>query len=254
MKLATWNVNSIRAREALVLAWVRRHEPDVLCLQETKVVDDDFPAEPFQRLGYTVAAAGQRTYNGVAILSRRPLRDPVVGLVGARPTEDKRLLAATVDGVRVLCAYVPNGKSTESPSFRDKLAWLGRLRETLDASCRPEADVAVVGDFNVAFDERDVWDPERFRGQLFFTDEERAALGRVLEFGLFDAYRHHHAERAFTWWDYRGAGFERDLGMRIDHVLLSASALARCRSATIDVEARRGERPSDHAPVVVELE
>jgi len=253
VRIASWNVNSIRVRELLVADWLRRHEPDVLCLQETKVEDDDFPTDELQRLGYGVAMSGQRTYNGVAILSRRPLRDIAVGLVGDTPRAEKRLIGATIDGIRVLSAYVPNGKAVGSPSFRAKLEWLHRLRATLAA--RGDSQVVLVGDFNIARDDRDVYDPEAFRGQLHFHPEEHAALDHLLEFGLLDAFRlHEPAGGHYSWWDYRGTSLRRDHGLRIDYVFLSQSLAARCTACSIHKEERQRERPSDHVPVMVELE
>ena len=255
MKLATWNVNSIRARELLVIDWLRRNEPDVLCLQETKVVDDDFPTDELQRLGYSVAMAGQRTYNGVAIVSRRPLHEVSVGLWDDAPDADKRLIAATVDGIRIVSVYVPNGKAVDSPAFEYKLSWLARLRQTLDKGLAPDAEVAVCGDFNVALDERDVYDPDAFRGKLHFHPDEHAAIQRLLRFGLVDAYRLHHSEGGqYSWWDYRGGGFRRDQGLRLDYAFISQELAARCTGVTMDREERRRDRPSDHIPVVVDFE
>jgi exodeoxyribonuclease III len=253
LKIATWNVNSIRAREARVAAWLERVEPDVLCLQETKVVDEDFPTEAFQRLGYSVAMAGQKSYNGVAIASRLPMSDVRVGLPGDGATAEKRLIGATVAGVRVLSAYVPNGKSVALPSFRQKLDWLARLEELIGAEARSE--LALAGDFNVARETRDVYDPAALEGQLHFHPEERRAMQALLDTGLSDAFRLHHAEAGrFSWWDYRGGGFRRNLGLRIDYILLSRPLADRCSAAYMDVEERRGERPSDHVPVVAEIE
>lgn len=254
MKIATWNVNSIRAREQLVVDWLRRTEPDVLCLQETKVVDDDFPTDELQRLGYSVAMAGQRTYNGVAILSRDTVRDISVGLHDDAPEAERRLIAATVAGIRIVCVYVPNGKAVDSPSFPHKLEWLRRLRETLDRGPGPDQDVVVCGDFNIAPDERDLFDPDERRGQVHFHPDEHAALAHLLEFGLVDAFRLHHSEGGlYSWWDYRAASFRRNAGMRIDLVLVTRTLAARCLSAHMDVEERRREKPSDHIPVVVEI-
>ncbi len=252
MRIATWNVNSIRVRELHVADWLRRHEPDVLCLQETKVEDDDFPTDELQRLGYAVAMAGQRTYNGVAILSRRPMRDVRVGLKDDDTKAEKRLIAATIDDLRILSAYVPNGKSLDSPNFRAKLDWLDRLRATLAA--RDDSGVVLVGDFNIARDDRDVYDPEAFRGQLHFHPDEHAALDRVLELGLVDAFRlHEQAGGHYSWWDYRGTSLRRNHGLRIDYVFLSHSLADRCTECAIHRDERHRERPSDHVPVVVEV-
>jgi exodeoxyribonuclease III len=254
VKVATWNVNSIRARLDHALDWVERVKPDVLCMQETKVVDDDFPTDEFMRLGYGVAMAGQLSYNGVAILSRLPMKDLSIGLLGQPESADKRAIAATIAGIRIFSVYIPNGKSVSSPSFQEKLAWLGSLRETLDARADPQADVLVCGDFNIATDERDLYDPEAFRGKTHFHPDEHRALAHVRDFGLTDAYRLFHAEGGvYSWWDYRAGGFRKNEGMRIDYVYLSASLAARCTSATMDVEPRRLDKPSDHIPVLVEL-
>jgi exodeoxyribonuclease-3 len=239
----------------LVADWLRRIEPDVLCMQETKVVDDDFPTDELMRLGYAVAMAGQKTYNGVAIVSRLPIKDVVVGLDGDGPTAEKRLIAATVGDVRVLSAYVPNGKSITSPDFQKKLDWLARLEQTLRKQSPDCSKLAVCGDFNIAPDERDVFDVEAMRGQVHFHPDEHRALAKLVEFGLVDAFRLHHEQgQLFSWWDYRGGGFRKNEGLRIDLVLLSKDLAARCTHAEIDVEERKRDRPSDHTPVVVELE
>jgi exodeoxyribonuclease-3 len=251
--IATWNVNSIRARERLVLDWLARVGPDVLCMQETKVVDDDFPREELLRLGYGVASAGERSYNGVAIAARKPLRDVAVGLHDDAPDAPRRLIAAGVGDLTVLSAYVPNGKHVASPAFPEKLRWLERLRETLDRRHAGQ-NVVLCGDFNVAPEARDVFDPERLRGQLHFHPDEHRALGRVLDFGLVDAFRLHDPEAGrYSWWDYRGPALRRNLGLRIDLILVARALVERCVSARIDADARRAETPSDHAPVLVEI-
>jgi len=255
VKIATWNVNSIRARADLVADWLRRTEPDVLCLQETKVVDDDFPTDELMRLGYAVAMAGQKTYNGVAIVSRLPIKDVVVGLDDDGPSAEKRLIAATVGDVRVMSAYIPNGKSITSPDFRKKLDWLARLKRTVQKQAPDCSKLALCGDFNIAPDERDVFDVEAMRGQIHFHPDEHRALGELMELGLVDAFRLHHQEgKLFSWWDYRGGGFRKNEGLRIDLVLLSKDLAERCARAEIDVEERKRERPSDHTPVVVEID
>lgn len=253
LRIATWNVNSIRVREPHVSDFLRRQEPDVLCLQETKVVDEDFPTDEFQRLGYAVAMAGQRSYNGVAIVSRLPFTDVRVGLVDDPPDAERRLIAVTVRGVRVYSAYVPNGKEVGAPSFRAKLAWLDRLGATLDAA--GELPAVIGGDFNIARDERDVHDPVAYRGQLHFHPDEHAALERLLARGFQDAFRlHEPAGGHYSWWDYRGASLARNQGLRIDYLFLATSLVARCRAARMHPEERRRDRPSDHVPVVVDLD
>jgi exodeoxyribonuclease III len=255
VRIATWNVNSIRARHDLVLDWTSRHAPDVLCLQETKVTDDEFPVNAFQRLGYSVAMAGQRSYNGVAILSRQPMTDVRIGLIDDPPDAPKRLIGATIGDVRVFSAYVPNGQVVDSPPFVEKLRWLERLRALLDARHDSGENLVLCGDFNVARDERDVFSPERFAGKLHFSLEERRALEHVIGFGLVDVFRRHHDQRGhFTWWDYRAGAFRLNQGLRIDYAFLTPPLAQRSTSVTIDVDTRRREKPSDHVPVVVELE
>jgi exodeoxyribonuclease-3 len=254
VKIVTWNVNGIRARVDAVAGWLERHEPDVLCMQETKVVDDDFPFEELSRLGYQVALSGQASYNGVAIAARSPLSDVQVGLFDDGPDAEKRVLSATVAGVRIVDVYIPNGKSVELPSFRDKLRFLERLRTTLDTHATPETPLVLCGDFNVAREARDVFDPVAMRGRLHFHPEEHAALDRVLAFGLFDAYRALHEDAGrYSWWDYRGGDFRNNRGLRIDYLFLSEPLRARLESAEHDVEPRRAPKPPAHAPVVVEL-
>jgi exodeoxyribonuclease-3 len=254
VRIASWNVNSIRAREQAVFGWLRAQEPDVLCMQETKVEDDDFPTDEFLRLGYEVVMAGQPTYNGVAIAARLPIKDVRVGLAGEAPAAERRAISATIDGVRYLNVYVPNGRAVGTPTFAQKLAWLERLRGTLDEWAVPTEELVVCGDFNVARDERDLFDPEAFRGRVHFHPDERSAVERVLDFGLVDVFRHFHREAGcYSWWDYRAGGFARDQGLRIDYVFATQALLARCTGALIDVEPRRVDKPSDHAPVVVEI-
>jgi exodeoxyribonuclease-3 len=254
VKLATWNVNSIRARVDVVAAWLERARPDVLCMQETKVVDDAFPIEAFTRLGYSVQKTGQPTYNGVAIASRLPLEDVCIDLPGGDDKE-RRLIAATVSGLRVVNVYVPNGKSVTSPSFQFKLEWLRRLRTWLDRSAGAGQKVLVCGDFNVAREPRDVFDPVRLDGQLLYHPEERRALEHFLEFGFEDLYRRHHdAAGQFSWWDYRAGALRLNRGFRIDYVFATRPLAELCRSAEIDAAPRKGDKPSDHAPVVVELD
>ena len=256
MKIVSWNVNSIRARAEIVRDFLARVQPDVLCMQETKVVDDEFPTEEFGRLGYGVAFAGQRTYNGVAIASRLPLTDVRVGLFDDTADAERRLIAATIAGVRVINAYVPNGKGVDLPSFREKLRWLERLRITLDTlSPGPDAAIVLCGDFNVAREDRDVYAPDRMRGRLHFHPEEHKALGRLLDFGLFDSLRERNASPGlYSWWDYRGGDFRENRGLRIDYVFVTAPLRARLRDAGIDREPRKLDKPSDHAPVFIELD
>lgn len=254
MRIATWNINSLRARQDLVLDWLGRVQPDVLCLQETKVTDDEFPTDEMQRMGYATVMAGQKSYNGVAIVARRLMRNVRIGLLDATPDEDKRILSATIGKIQIFSCYVPNGKSLESPDFETKLAWLGRLRKTLDAWADPGKDVVVCGDFNIARDERDLFDPSLFVGQTHFHPREHAALDEVLAFGLVDTFRQLHPEAGrYTWWDYRAGSFQKDLGMRIDYMFASKSLAARCQSVKLDVDERGKDKPSDHIPVVADF-
>jgi exodeoxyribonuclease III len=255
VKIATWNVNGIRARVDSVGDWLARHEPDVLCMQETKVIDDDFPFEGLTRLGYVVTVSGEPGYNGVAIAARHPLSDVRIGLADDGPEAERRTLWATVLGVTVASVYVPNGKNVALPSFVEKLRWLERLRLTLDVNRNPAGALVLCGDFNVAREDRDVFDPLRMRGQLHFHPDEHRALARLLDFGLVDAFRQlHPEERRFSWWDYRGGDFRANRGLRIDYVFLTSSLSARLKRAEIDASPRRLPKPSDHAPVLVELE
>lgn len=255
MRIATWNVNSVRARLDRVLGWLAAANPDVACLQETKVVDADFPFDAFRAAGWHVVVHGQKTYNGVAIVARAEPTDVVRGMGDGDPDAEARLIAATVAGVRLVDVYVPNGQEVGSPKYAYKLRWLARLRAFLDSNCKAEQPLVVCGDFNIAPDDRDVWDVEKWRGQCLFSDAEKEALRHVAAFGLADALRLRHAEAGlFTWWDYRMGAFHRGWGLRIDHFLVTPSVAARLRSVTIDREARKGEQPSDHAPVVLELD
>jgi exodeoxyribonuclease-3 len=251
VKIATWNVNSIRARQDAVLDWLGRNEPDVLCMQETKVVDDEFPTDEFLRLGYAVATAGQKTYNGVAIAARLPLLDVTIGLDGEEDAIDKRAIAVTVDGTRIYSVYVPNGKSPLLPAFQEKLAWFARLAGTVSVASQRYPALAVCGDFNVAPADRDVYDPDAMRGQLHFHPDEHRALENVFAVGLVDVFRRHHDEgEQYTWWDYRAGSFRRNVGLRIDLILATKGLADRCVAAEIDVEPRRGDKPSDHTPVI----
>ena len=250
IRVATWNVNSIRVREAAVRGWLERHAPDVLCLQETKVVDEKFPRAGFEALGYQIAAAGQPTYNGVAILSRHPIEQRVDALPGDGADAPRRYLAATIAGLRIVNVYVPNGDTVGSDKYKFKLDWLGRLRAALDA-VEHRADLLVCGDFNVAPEPRDVYDPAAVENDVLFHAEARRALADVLAWGLSDAFRLHHDEAGqFSWWDYRLNAFKRKMGLRIDHILVSAPLARRCTGCVIDVEPRAATQPSDHAPVV----
>ena len=252
--IATWNVNSLRARLPRVEQWLAVHQPDVLCLQETKQPDRTFPSPLFESLGYDTAHHGDGQWNGVAIASRIGLVDVRRGFGSAEDAEGCRLVAATCGAVRVHSVYVPNGRSLDSEHYVAKLAWLARLRRFLDETCDPAGPVAVCGDFNVAPHDRDVWDPAQLEGCTHVSVPERAALEEVEAWGPVDVVRAFHgAEALYSWWDYRGGAFHRGHGMRIDLVLVTRVLAERCVAAWIDREARKGVKPSDHAPVVVEI-
>ena len=252
MKLATWNVNSLKVRLPQVIEWAGRHRPDVLCLQETKLEDGKFPREEIAAAGYQILCTGQKTYNGVAILSLLEGTDCVTAIPDFDDVQ-KRVVAATVSDVRVICAYIPNGENVESDKYQYKLKWLRAFREWLKAEIARHPKVAVLGDYNIAPDERDVYDPKAWEGQVLFSEPERDAFKGLLALGFHDAFRlFEQPDRSFTWWDYRMNSFRRKLGLRIDHILLSEPLAKTCTTCTIDVEPRKNERPSDHAPVVVE--
>jgi exodeoxyribonuclease-3 len=253
LRIATWNVNSIRARRERLLRWLEREAVDVLCLQELKVSDEEFPALDLQALGYHSAVFGQKTYNGVAILARERPRDVERGFGAPDGEEDEqaRLIAGTVAGVRVLCAYFPNGGSLGSEKWSYKLSWMTRLRAHLDRRYDPDQPLALCGDFNVAPEARDVHDPAVWEGSVLFHPEARAALRDVAGFGLEDVVRRHHEEGGlFSWWDYRMLAFPKGRGLRIDHIYTTRTLADRSRDAFIDRDERKGELPSDHAPVV----
>lgn len=250
MVVVTWNVNSIRARLGRLIPWLERHQVDVMCLQETKVVDQDFPFEELEHLGYTPLSFGQKTYNGVAIASRLPIFEVQRGLPGDE-TGQARLLAAQVGEVAVVNVYVPNGQEVGTEAYAFKLRWLAKLKDFLAERFSPEDKLLLCGDFNVAPEEADVWDPEGLRGKILFSDPEREAFRQLLRWGLVDCLRLRHPHGAFyTWWDYRQGAFHRGWGMRLDHVLATAPLAANCQDVVVDREARKGEKPSDHAPVV----
>lgn len=254
MRLATWNVNSIRKRMPRLLAWLEATRPDVVCLQETKVEDATFPSLELRAAGYEVAAIGERTYNGVAVLSKVGLDAVVAGMRDGADDAQARFLGATVQGIRVVSVYVPNGRTVGSEHFAYKLEWLARLRRWLEANADPGAPLVVCGDFNVAPEPIDVHDPAAWEGQVLFHPDERAALRRVVDWGLVDLYRKHHPEGGrFSWWDYRQLGFPKNRGLRIDHVLGTDAIAQRCTAAEIEREMRKGKEPSDHAPVAVEI-
>jgi exodeoxyribonuclease-3 len=253
LKLATWNVNSLKIRLPQLLPWLQGCAPDVVCLQETKTEDANFPVTELGAAGYRSLYCGQKGYNGVAILTRAPLQDTALCIPGFAD-EQKRVVAATIDDIRVVCLYVPNGESIGSPKYAYKLNWLAAVHGWLGAELKRYPRLAVLGDYNIAPEPCDVYDPRLWEGKVLFSEPERAAFARLLELGLRDSFRlFEQPEKSFTWWEYRLRAFQRNLGLRIDHILLSDELAARCTGVTIDREMRALERPSDHAPVVAEV-
>jgi exodeoxyribonuclease-3 len=249
MKIASWNVNSIRARQERLVAWLEAAKPDVLCLQELKCEDAKFPEAELRALGYHAAWHGQKTYNGVAILAREPLADVVRGIQDGAEPPQSRVIAATVRGVRIVSIYAPNGQSVGSEAYHYKLHWYARLRNYLDTNHKPGQPLVVTGDFNVAPEDRDCHDPKLWEGQTLFSGPEKAAL-----IELSDTIRKHHAEPGrYSWWDYRSLSFPKNKGLRIDHLFATAPLYEKCTAADIDREARKGKQPSDHAPVWAEF-
>lgn len=254
MKIVTWNVNSIRAREERLAAWLDTNRPDLVCLQEIKVSDEVFPRERIRALGYEAAVHGQKTYNGVAVLAREPLVQVRCGLRDGVDDPQARLIDVRAAGVRVICVYVPNGQVVGSDKWTYKLQWFERLGAYLARECDPREPLAVCGDFNVAFDELDVARPEEWRDTVLFHEEAREQLGRLCAWGLRDVFREKNpAGKIYSWWDYRALGFQKNNGLRIDHVLVTEPLAMRCVSARVDREERKGKQASDHAPVIVEF-
>jgi exodeoxyribonuclease-3 len=254
LKVATWNVNSLRVRLPHVLKWLEREQPDLLALQETKLKNEDFPADTFRDYGYFATFSGQSAYNGVAILSREPPSVVSLGLGGHYADEQKRVLGATFGALRLWSLYVPNGQSVDSPKFEYKLEWLAALRVLLADELARHPALLVVGDFNIAPDDRDVYNPAAWEGKVLCTPAERAALAALGALGLRDAFRlFEQPERIFSWWDYRAGAFRRNQGLRIDLVLASQALSQTCTGCRIDREPRGWERPSDHVPVVAEF-
>ncbi len=253
MRIATWNVNSLKVRLGQLLDWIQLGAPEVICLQETKLDDPKFPVDEIEAVGYKVAFSGQKTYNGVAICSRTPCSDMVRGIPGYAD-EQKRIIAATVGTMRVVDAYVPNGQSVDSDKYRYKLEWLSAFTQWLDGELAQYPELAVVGDFNIAPEPADVHDPKAWEGQVLFSEPEREAFRRLIDLGFVDSFRlFDQPEKSFTWWDYRLNAYKRGMGLRIDHILLSPSLAERCREVSIVKDMRALERPSDHAPVVADI-
>ncbi|NLD76892.1 MAG: exodeoxyribonuclease III [Acidimicrobiales bacterium] len=254
MRIATWNINSLKARMERVEAWLADVAPDVVCLQETKLADAAFPALSFQALGYESAHHGEGRWNGVAILSRVGLTDVETGFGPDDPDPEARLIWATCGGIRVASAYVPNGRALDHDHYRYKLDWLANLRAQLDQGYDPTEPVVVAGDFNIAPTDEDVWDASKFVDATHTSPPEREALAKIVDWGLVDMFRQVRPEPSlFSWWDYRAGRFHKHEGMRIDLLLGSDPVAERVRFATIDRNARKGQQPSDHAPVIVDL-
>ncbi|MFE8600742.1 exodeoxyribonuclease III [Archangium violaceum] len=254
MKIAAWNVNSVRARKDRLVDWLKSAQPDVVCLQELKCQDAEFPMEAVREVGYHAVVHGQKTYNGVGILAKTEPTDVVRGLSDGVDDTHARLIAATVNGVRVVSAYVPNGQSVGSEQYEYKLQWYGRLRRYLDTRHKPGEPLVLCGDWNVAPADIDVWDPALWQGQTLCTDKERKALEHLCAFGLTDTFRKlYPAEQKFSWWDYRMLAFPKNQGLRIDHIFATAPLVERLVSAGVDRDARKGKQPSDHAPVWTEF-
>ena len=253
MKIASWNVNSLKVRLPQVLDWLESARPDVLALQETKLADEAFPADAFREAGWHVVYSGQKTYNGVALVSRAGAQDVLTDVPGLDDPQ-RRILAASVDGVRVWNLYVPNGQAVDSDKYAYKLDWLAHVARAIESDLAEHRDLVALGDFNIAPTDADVHDPDALRGQIHCSEPERAALQRLMAPGLVDTFRaFEQPARSFSWWDYRANAFRRDLGLRIDLLLAGPALAARCRAAGIDVAPRRNERPSDHAPVYAEF-
>ena len=253
MKLATWNVNSLTVRLPQVLDWLATNPVDVLALQELKLTDDKFPFDALAQAGYQAQCFGQKTYNGVALLSRAPALDVVRNIPGFAD-DMARVISATIDGVRVIGAYFPNGQEPGSEKFDYKLNWLKGLRDWVREDLKAHPKLVLMGDYNITFDDADVWDPAGLKDTIHCTDEERYELRALIALGLHDAYRlFKQADKSYSWWDYRDFGFRRNRGLRIDHILISDALKPMATACVIDKTPRKNERPSDHAPVLLEL-
>ncbi|MFA5826112.1 MAG: exodeoxyribonuclease III [Gallionellaceae bacterium] len=251
MKIATWNVNSLKVRLPHLLEWLTANPVEVMCLQETKQQDADFPQAALQEAGYHSVFSGQKTYNGVAILSREPIGDVQYGIPDFED-EQKRVIAATINGVRVVCVYIPNGQEVGSDKYQYKLKWLAALHGWLAEELKKYPLLALLGDYNIAPEDRDVYDPEGWAGNILVSGAERTAFKDLLQLGLRDAFRlFEQAEKSYSWWDYRMMAFRRNMGLRIDHILISEAL--HCTSCLIDKAPRKLERPSDHTPVVADV-
>jgi exodeoxyribonuclease-3 len=253
MKLATWNVNSLKVRLPHLLDWAAQAQPDVICLQETKVEDAKFPLMEIQAAQYSAVFSGQKSYNGVAILSKTPLTDVAIGMAGF-VDDHRRVIAGSLGDLRIISVYCPNGQSVGSDKYQYKLRWFAALHGWLKEELARYPRLAIMGDFNVAPEDGDVYDPKAWQGNVLVSDPERASFRALLELGLKDSFRlFEQPEKTYSWWDYRLFAFRRNMGMRIDHILLSAQLAKSCASSTIDREPRKREQPSDHAPAVAEV-
>lgn len=253
MKLATWNVNSLKVRLPHVLQWLADNPVDVLCLQELKMTDDKFPVAEIEAAGYQVAFTGQKTYNGVAILSRHPMSE-IVKNNPLFPDEQQRIITATIEGIRVICAYIPNGQAVDSDKYQYKLQWLDALQRWIADEMKTYPKLALLGDYNIAPEDRDVHDPAAWEGDILVSPPERAAFNNLVGLGLTDTFRlFEQPEKLFTWWDYRRMGFRLNRGLRIDHILVSAPLAANCTACEVDKTPRKWEQPSDHTPVIATL-
>ncbi len=254
MLIATWNVNSLKARLPRVQQWILENKPDVLCIQETKMKEAVFPSLVFHEMGYESAHFGQGQWNGVAILSKVGLNNVINNFAVGEPDGEARIISAECGGITVVCVYVPNGRELEHDHYQYKLRWMKQLKQHVAKIAKPTGDVIVTGDFNIAPDDIDVWDPEALVGSTHVSAPEREVLNDLCAWGLTDIYRDQHPEpKLFSWWDYRDGGFHKNHGMRIDLLLVSETVAKRTKSTVVDRNARKGEKPSDHAPVVMEL-
>ena len=255
MRIASWNVNSIRARLPRVVEWLSVWEPDILCVQETKVVDDDFPREPFEEMGYHLEVMGQKTYNGVALISREKPTSLLRGLPTDPPEADKRVIGGRIGELNRINVYAPNGTELGSERFSYKLEWYRRLRRYLTEAHQPTDRLIITGDFNVAQDDRDLYDPDNWRGKLLYHPDELEVFGELMEWGFVDAFRELHSESGiYSWWDYRAGMFHKGMGLRIDFALITDPLRDQLKEVMIDRNARKGPKPSDHAPVIVDLD
>ncbi len=253
LKVASWNVNSLKVRLEQVLQWLDSTKVDILALQETKVIDEQFPAQLFQERGFHVAFSGQKTYNGVAIISKHPIQDVVTDIPELIDPQ-RRILAATIAGIRLINLYIPNGAAVGTDKYEYKLMWLEKVIAFIKQQLSSYPQLSVVGDFNIAPEDRDVHSPEEWSGCVLVSPQERQAFASCIALGLKDSFRNFEQDdQLFSWWDYRAGSFRRNRGLRIDHILLSEALSAKCIESCIDVEPRRAERPSDHAPVWVTL-